>query len=463
MAQVEDVGGTFFQGMILLHEEPFGIVNLVLVNRAKTNPKRHPTQGPVASFALSRIILSGSPYFSEDILWKDALMIISVLLKYSRPWQVVLLGMIGVLIATLAANDGDTDAFVQLGSCYQQCDPDATCRHILADEDATDEEIDSLADDAEGYDGQFSYFIARDPAAAAPCIDVPAYRYQRILLPVLGRLLALGNEDIIPLAFVAVNLLALVLSTLLLEQLLVDMDRARWFALVYGLFFGVVVSVRLSTSEPVAYGLVVGAIWFEQRRQPLWTIALMTLAAFAKETTGIFVAGFMLYYLLEKRWRDLGLMGLIVGGTFGAWQLYLYDFLGESGVGSGGVGGTPFEIIPYNGMWRIWYDGSFAAFVLLGLLFIPSAVIPSVWGLWVTIKEFRARQYHLYTCLFFASVAIMPFVPFSTYREFLGIFRFIVGMVFMHVLYTGLRYPGRPLTYSTLWLVLLLFIPSVLE
>ncbi|MEO0562413.1 MAG: hypothetical protein AAF125_09875, partial [Chloroflexota bacterium] len=39
---------------------------------------------------------------------------------------------------------------------------------------------------AEGYDGQFTYFIARDPAGAAPLIDVPAYRYQRILLPALG-------------------------------------------------------------------------------------------------------------------------------------------------------------------------------------------------------------------------------------------------------------------------------------
>src|ERR1700753_3211820 len=39
----------------------------------------------------------------------------------------------------------------------------------------------------EGYDGQFSYNIARYGWNAAPLIDLPAYRMQRILLPALAR------------------------------------------------------------------------------------------------------------------------------------------------------------------------------------------------------------------------------------------------------------------------------------
>src|SRR5664279_5428507 len=34
---------------------------------------------------------------------------------------------------------------------------------------------------AAGYDGQFTYDIAANPLHAAPKLDVPAYRYQRIL------------------------------------------------------------------------------------------------------------------------------------------------------------------------------------------------------------------------------------------------------------------------------------------
>src|SRR5690606_1572891 len=50
----------------------------------------------------------------------------------------------------------------------------------------------------EGYDGQFNYFIARDPAGAPAFIaqgeDFPAYRYQRILLPALGWIFSLGGQ-----------------------------------------------------------------------------------------------------------------------------------------------------------------------------------------------------------------------------------------------------------------------------
>jgi hypothetical protein len=54
----------------------------------------------------------------------------------------------------------------------------------------------------------------------------------------------------------------------------------------------------------------------------------------------------------------------------------------------------------------------------------------------------------------------MPFVPFSTYREFLGLLRFIPGLVLMTVLYAAHYRLRRPLVYSTLWIVLLLFVVS---
>src|SRR4051812_40184986 len=46
----------------------------------------------------------------------------------------------------------------------------------------------------QGYDGQFTYYIARDLLDAKPNLDVPAYRFQRILHPLMVRLLSLGQE-----------------------------------------------------------------------------------------------------------------------------------------------------------------------------------------------------------------------------------------------------------------------------
>lgn len=402
-------------------------------------------------------------------------------LTHTRPWQVVLVFTLLYLSATLLINDGDLKTFVRLGSCFSDCDgvnetpcleDETPCMadcHIF---DTCDDDCIECTNCEAGYDGQFVYYIARNPSNASPCIDVPAYRYQRILLSAMGRVVALGQEPYLPLAFVLINLIALVWSTALMEDLLNKTEASPWFALVYGLFFGMVASVRVSTTEPLAYGLIVGAIWFSQRhpKQVIITAILVALAILAKEVTGLFVGGFGLYYLLQKRFRDATLFGIIALLPFVAWQIYLYEWLGEWGIGSGGENATGFEIIPYGGVWRILTVGDtflqgLIVFLLLGvLLIIPTAVIPSVWGLYATGKRlWQHRQpsqwskIDLYTCLFFATVIIMPFIPLSTFAEPFGITRFMVGQIIMHILFSATHYVGkRALNYSPLWTAWLL-------
>ncbi|MCL4877350.1 MAG: hypothetical protein KJ064_11870 [Anaerolineae bacterium] len=371
-----------------------------------------------------------------------------------RPWMVVALVLLVYLGLIFFTNDHDPKTFVSIGSCFSQCTGEDGENCDVPDDATLEEQFE-----IEGYDGQFNYYIARDPDNAAPCIDVPAYRYQRILLPFLGYLLSMGTEEAVPWTFVVVNALALILSTRLLEALLETEGRKRWFALSYGLFFGLVISVRLSTSEPLAYGLVLVGIWAYQR-QYLWlmTVAL-GLAGLAKETTGIMTAGFVLYFALNRRWQEVARLVLLAGLPFFLWQLYLYDWFGETGMGSGGAKATSFEIIPFLGVIKIGTEGGIAAFLLLGVLLVGiPVVLPTLWGLRESWKDFRQRKISLYTCLLLTSAVIMPFVPFSTYREFLGIFRFIPGLVMMVVLYSAERNLRRPLMYSTLWIVLLMFL-----
>src|SRR5688572_27182391 len=65
-----------------------------------------------------------------------------------------------------------------------------------------------------GYDGQFTYYIALDPLNPVPeHFDVRAYRYQRILHPILARLLSLGQEPFIAWAMLAINLVMLAVGT----------------------------------------------------------------------------------------------------------------------------------------------------------------------------------------------------------------------------------------------------------
>ncbi|MBI5667540.1 MAG: hypothetical protein HZC41_05990 [Chloroflexi bacterium] len=357
------------------------------------------------------------------------------------PWQVALALAVVYLAVILVANGGDWKTFVTIGDCWSSCVGNRRCPPGTTN----------------GYDGQYAYSIARNPANAAPCLDVPAYRYQRILLPLLGRALAFGNPDWIPAAFVVINLAALAVGVALLEKLLAAQRVSRWYALVYGLFVGIFMSVRLSTTEPLAYGLVIAGIWFGQRGRFGWQALALLAAAFAKEMALTFVAGYLLFYALERCWRRAVWLALAIGVPFALWQLALFGWLGAFGVGSGGGGNSPFEIIPFNGFWRTAYDptGSLPAFLLLSLFVVPGVIVPAAWGVWAAARDLWRGRRHPYTCLLLVNAALMAFIPFSTYREPLGILRVMAGLVLAHLLYAALRHPRRrPLVYSPLWLAL---------
>lgn len=310
----------------------------------------------------------------------------------------------------------------------------------------------------EGYDGQFSYYIALDPENASQYIDVPAYRFQRILLPIAGRLLSLGQASTVPFALLAVNLLALAGGTYILEQLLITHKVSRWYAIGYGLSLGIFGSARLMTTETLAYGLVLPGIWLHQRDKWLWSAVFFALSVLAKEVTLLFVAGYVFDFFSQRHWQR----GLIFGGVasipFLLWQLALYSMFGEFGVGSGGDLATGFEIIPFMGFFRILTEGGADIFLVLGLMIVPFLIVPTLWGLWECWKALRTQTWSLMAWLLLLNALIILFVPFSTYREPLGILRFIVGLQICVILYSAERKKRRALMNSTIWFVTTLFV-----
>ena len=160
---------------------------------------------------------------------------------------------------------------------------------------------------SKGYDGQFVYYIAREatPESTVPYLDEPAYRYQRILLPILARWLSFANLSLIPWAIVTINILAHIAGTWIVSSILEKWSISRWYGLIYGLWVGFMLAIRLDLPEPLAYALVLAAIWsrIQQRDRLSWVF--YGLALFAKEITGLFVAAAALHALVHKKWRDV--------------------------------------------------------------------------------------------------------------------------------------------------------------
>lgn len=360
--------------------------------------------------------------------------------KLLRPYIVItVLCLIYCLAVIVIRGQGDPLILMTIGTQYNS-------------------DLEDHAYSDEGYDGQFTYYIADNPETASQYIDVPAYRFQRILLPMSGRVLALGQQSLIPFALLTINLIALAGGTYVLEQLLLSHNVSRWFAIGYGLSIGVFGSARLMTTETLAYALVLLAIWLYQKDKWQWSAVIFALSAFAKEVTLIFVAGYMLYLFTQKEWKRGILFGLIAGIPFAIWQLILFNTFGAFGIGSGGHLATGFEIIPFMGIFRIIAVGDLGVIAIftaiLGIFVIP----PTLWGLWQCWKDYRNKHWSLLTWLLFVNSAIMLFVPFSTYREPLGILRFIVGLQISVILYSAKNRKKRALMNSTIWFITTLFV-----
>jgi hypothetical protein len=357
--------------------------------------------------------------------------------KIISPAMIVLLVSLVLVILVIVRSGGDPLVLARLGTLYSQGDSQGT----------------------EGYDGQFVYYIARDPdpQTVAPYLDVPAYRYQRILYPLLARLLALGDDQLIPWVLVLINLFALVAGTWALGELLAGWGVSRWFALVYGFWAGFLLTLIVDLPEPLAYGLVVGGILAIERHKPWIGWILLGLSVFAKEVTMLFVAAVILDYLIQRRWIDALTLGSIAVLPFVIFQIWLWSVYGEPGIGSGGAMATPFEWIPFMGILRI---GSSSVVYLIAMLLVfgPTVIFPTIWGLCKSGLFFLAGDRNMIVLgLFFNSLVIL-FLPFSTFRETGGILRFACGLVLAVLLFAGFYRLKKALNYSIFWVVLIVFL-----
>jgi hypothetical protein len=352
-----------------------------------------------------------------------------------RPWWIVSAVALLYLVIVVASHGGDPLALATLGTRFSEGDPDGT----------------------EGYDGQFAYYIARDPLNGWQHCDVPAYRYQRILYPLLAWALALGQEDLIPYTLPLLNVVALGAGTWLTERILRHYKQSRWYALTYGLYAGQLMSVRLNVHEPLSYALVQAAILATERDRWRWGILFFTLAALAKETALVFVAGYLLFLLARRQWRHFAGLALGVGLPFLAWQGLLWAWLGRPGIGSGGAGATGWEVLPYRGLWSVGAI-DLRVLALLALVMVPLAVIPSLLSLWAAGRDLVRGRWHPMITMLLANALVLLFLPQSTWREPLAMLRLTTGLVVATINYGAFRRSRRILNYTLLWLASLVFV-----
>lgn len=357
--------------------------------------------------------------------------------RWVHPALVVLIVQLMLLAYALVVEGGDPLALARLGTKFSAGDPQGS----------------------EGYDGQFNIYIGLDPRPqnVAPYLDVPAYRYQRILLPLFAHLLSGGNQVRLAWIIPLLLLLAHTLGTWAVAELLAGYGVSRWYALVYGLFAGFSLSLRLDLAEPLAFALVALALLANARHRYGLSWIFYGLALFARELTVIFLLAQLLADLLQRRWRHT--LGLAVTALlpFGFFQVWLWRVFRQPGLGSGGAMATGFEWIPYMGLWRI---GAYSVPYLLAMLVVfgPTVLLPSAWGFWQGVVNWINHDRNVLVLGLFLNAVSVMVMPFSTFRETGGVIRYICGLALSVLLYAAYSRRRRVLNYCCLWLALNTFL-----
>jgi hypothetical protein len=240
-----------------------------------------------------------------------------------------------------------------------------------------------------GYDGQFYFMIAADPAHAhdymnyAPQGHQAGRRYARILYPMASRVAAAGQTAAIPWVMLIVNLLAIGAGTWAVGLWLQRHGRAPYYAVLYGLWPGMIFTVFRDLSEPLAYCLAAIAVLVFDRRRVWVACALLALALLARETAIAFaVAGAVALWLEDRRWRRPLAFAAAAIAPMVVWRVIVYEWLRASPLESAGGARV---IIPFYGM-RAWWPWD-AQHRLIALTADLPLLLAAVGGLYLLYRR----------------------------------------------------------------------------
>ncbi|HEX4521214.1 MAG TPA: hypothetical protein VH063_16655 [Gaiellaceae bacterium] len=258
-----------------------------------------------------------------------------------------------------------------------------------------------------GYDGQFSYYMDLDPVRARYYTDDPPYRYGRILLPAAAWVLGAGQPGAFAYTLIALNLFAIVATVYLLAGYLVRRGLTPWWAGLYGVFPGIMICLWADLSEPLAFLFAAwGYLEYERRPERVARYgALFALAVLARETALVIPALVAIQIALRGR-EGLRLRGRAVGAAAALlaitlvptaiWRGFLQWWLGGSPFG------TPYDWVPFQGIWHYWPFGGRAVVVLLAVV-LPGLV-------WLVLALDRLRSGRPTLPQFMVIVSVLLFV-----------------------------------------------------
>jgi hypothetical protein len=320
-----------------------------------------------------------------------------------------------------------------------------------------------------GYDGQFFYYIALDPVGARPYIDTPAYRYTRIVYPILARIIAVGRAALVPYSLILVNWAAAGFGTLALATWLRRRQVSPWYATVFGLFPGVLIAVRYDLSEALAYALAaVAVLLFDSRSLPgrLLSGLVFGVGVLTRESVAVFAVAFMVMELLRgqesalkerarRNWLPASAFGALSIGPYLAWKAVVYAWLGGLGAGLNQL----FEPVPFLGIVHVLLHPAARLGPNEGLrsVVVPSTIVLAL----ILFAWWRRRSFAMGWLYVLNYVPFVVFLSHNSYIDEIASPRVITGVVLAGMLCLPELLPLGSTIQATFWAAAALWLSAL--
>lgn len=202
-----------------------------------------------------------------------------------------------------------------------------------------------------GHDGKYFFLQAHDPFLVHPAtharfLELPIYRSQRMLYPMLAAPGILLGEWGLAWAMLVVNLAAMALGIWATARLAASLGASHWWGLAFVANPGMVFELVVDGSGVVAWSSGVLGLWLLSAGRRTAAVMAFVAACLARETLLLVVLGAAIYLWRQDGWRQVRLVAWPMTAVFG-WGAYVRLRLGYPiwAMQSEAVG------VPFSGVW----------------------------------------------------------------------------------------------------------------
>lgn len=172
-----------------------------------------------------------------------------------------------------------------------------------------------------GYDGQFYYRLALNPFTFKKeefgiTIDIPSYRHQRIIYPLITYLLSFGNKDFVPTVLLFVNFIALLLIGFFGGYFAKCLKLHSLWGLAFVIYPTFPYSLSRDLTEIVEVCFLLVTLILIKKAKFLSAAIILTLVILSRETALVLAISLLLTF--KSRYFFIPFLSFII------WQIVLF-------------------------------------------------------------------------------------------------------------------------------------------